>query len=264
MNRDQPAVTILIHRDGAPESRKVRIPIWALRVLLGVGIGLTGAAILGLALYLPLVRTAARVPGLTRQVDRLEAENAKIREVVAALDTAESRYAQVRQMMGGNLVPDPYSLSYTLPVAPPIRAHAPGQSIRYESGASLPGHWPLEDPGYMTRGQIGTGTRDEAHPGLDIAIPTGTVVRATGGGSVVQVATDSEYGNFVLLAHPEGYQSLYGHLSRIVVAVGGFIHAGEVLGLSGNTGRSSAPHLHFEIRREGKSLDPLTMVQEGR
>ena len=66
----------------------------------------------------------------------------------------------------------------------------------------------------------------------------------------------------MLLEHPEGYQSMYGHLSRVTVAVGDTVSAGQVIGLSGNSGRSSAPHLHLEIRREGRSLDPLTLVQE--
>jgi murein DD-endopeptidase MepM/ murein hydrolase activator NlpD len=67
----------------------------------------------------------------------------------------------------------------------------------------------------------------------------------------------------VLLDHPDAYQTMYGHLSRIVVAVDKAVAPGEVIGLSGNTGRSTAPHLHFEVRRSGLSLDPLTLVKEG-
>jgi murein DD-endopeptidase MepM/ murein hydrolase activator NlpD len=57
---------------------------------------------------------------------------------------------------------------------------------------------------------------------------------------------------------------MYGHLSRVTFARGARVDPGQVIGLSGNTGRSSAPHLHFEVRREGRSIDPLTMVKEGR
>jgi murein DD-endopeptidase MepM/ murein hydrolase activator NlpD len=88
-------------------------------------------------------------------------------------------------------------------------------------------------------------------------------VRAAGGGTVLQTGVDPEYGSFVLLQHPDGFQTMYGHLSRVAVTMNSLVSAGEVVGLSGNTGRSSAPHLHFEIRREGRSLDPLTMVKEG-
>jgi len=89
-------------------------------------------------------------------------------------------------------------------------------------------------------------------------------VRASGGATVEHAGEDPEYGFFVLLDHPEEYQTMYGHLSRILVTQGAAVASGEVIGLSGNTGRSTAPHLHFEIRQRGSSLDPLTMVKEGR
>ena len=81
---------------------------------------------------------------------------------------------------------------------------------------------------------------------------------------VLQTGAQEEYGNFVLLEHPEGYQSKYGHLSRIIAVQGMRVRAGEVIALSGNSGRSSAPHLHFEIRRNDISVDPGTMVKEER
>jgi murein DD-endopeptidase MepM/ murein hydrolase activator NlpD len=90
------------------------------------------------------------------------------------------------------------------------------------------------------------------------------VVRAAGGGVVLQTGAHEEYGNFVLLEHPDGYQSMYGHLSRILAVQGMRARAGEVIALSGNSGRSSAPHLHFEIRLNGLSIDPGTMVKEER
>ena len=90
------------------------------------------------------------------------------------------------------------------------------------------------------------------------------MVRASGGATVNQVGDDPEYGFFVLLDHAGDYQSMYGHLSRILVTAGETVVSGEVIGLSGNTGRSTAPHLHFEIRQKGVSLDPRTMVKEGR
>ena len=99
--------------------------------------------------------------------------------------------------------------------------------------------------------------------GIDIAMPIGSMVRASGGGTVLQTGLDPEYGIYVLLQHPEGYQTMYGHLSRSTVATGTQVESGQVIGLSGNTGRSSAPHLHFEIRQGSRTLDPLTMVKEG-
>jgi len=256
-------VTILIQRDGATRSRTVRLPVWMLR--LGALSGSVLIVALGLVavLYLPIVRAAARVPGLERKVARLEADNAKVRQLSAALDSVEQRYAQVRGMIGADIVRDPLAFASPLPLAPAVTARLPGESVAFAAGPSPPRSWPLDEPGYVTRGQVVAGTGDEAHPGLDIAVPVGTLVRASGGATVNQVGEDPEYGFFVLLDHPEGFQSMYGHLSRIIVTAGATVSRGEVIGLSGNTGRSTAPHLHFEIRQGGTALDPRTMVKQG-
>ena len=257
------AVTIVIQRDGTTKTRNLRFPIWALRL----GTWTAGIAavivLLVVALYGPLLRAAARVPGMERELTRLRAENTRVRELSAALDSAESRYSQVRQMMGGEIVRDPVAMSSFLPVAPPIRARL-ASAADQTTGVSLPRHWPLDEPGYITRGQVKAGGRDEAHPGIDIAVPVGNLVRAAGGGTVRQAGEDPEYGFFVLLDHSDEYQTMYGHLSRTLVTPETTVTAGEVIGLSGNSGRSTAPHLHFEIRLRGLSLDPLTMVKEGR
>lgn len=259
-------ITIVVHADGSLTNRTFRFPRWAFRGLIAAGICLGALILLGMALYLPITANAARVPGLVREVERLEAENRKIGDLVAALDSAERRYDRIRAMLGADIVPDPVQLASTLPVAPAIRARPVRVGPSLEAGPSQPRHWPLDDPGYVTRGQAdvapGGNTGTEAHPGIDIAIPTGSAVRASGGGVVLQAGDEAEYGLFVLLEHPGGYQTMYGHLSRVTVAAGQAVDAGQVIGLSGNTGRSSAPHLHFEVRREGQAIDPHTMVKE--
>lgn len=257
------SVTMVIQRDGTTKTRTLRIPIWTLRLgswALGLVVLLL---VLVTALYGPLVGAAARVPGMERELGRLRAENTRVRELSAALDSAESRYSQVRQMMGGEIVRDPMAKTSQLPVAPPIRARL-ASATEPTTGSSVPGHWPLEESGYITRGQVKAGGRDEAHPGIDIAVSVGSLVRASGGGTVRQAGEDPEYGLYVLLEHPQEYQTMYGHLSRILIAAETTVTGGQVIGLSGNSGRSTAPHLHFEIRQRGLSLDPLTMVKEGR
>jgi murein DD-endopeptidase MepM/ murein hydrolase activator NlpD len=230
-------------------------------VLAGIAL-LTGLGLLAV-LYLPIVRAAARVPGLERQVVRLTSDNAKVRQLSIELDSVEMRYGQLRQMIGADIVRDPLALSSSLPLAPAVRARAGNEPRPPGPGPTVPREWPLDEPGYVTRGQVGAGTPEEAHPGLDIAVPVGTLVRAAGGATVGQVGEDPEYGLFVLLNHPEEYQTMYGHLSRTIVTAGQEVEAGQVIGLSGNSGRSTAPHLHFEIRQRGTSLDPRTMVKQG-
>jgi murein DD-endopeptidase MepM/ murein hydrolase activator NlpD len=257
------AITVVVQRDGSTRTKTYRIPIWGLRVATWAGVGVAVGLILLTALYGPIVGAAARVPGMQRELARLRAENTRVRELSAALDSAESRYAQVRQMMGGEIVRDPVTKASQLPVAPPVRARL-ASLVDSSSGLSVPRHWPLDESGYITRGQLKGGGRNEAHPGIDIAVAIGSLVRASGGGTVRQTGQDPEYGLFVLLDHPGEYQTMYGHLSRILVTVGATVAPGQVVGLSGNSGRSTAPHLHFEIRQRGSSLDPLTMVKEGR
>jgi murein DD-endopeptidase MepM/ murein hydrolase activator NlpD len=257
------SVTLVLQRDGTTKTRTVRIPVWALR-LGAVALGTVLVLLLVVtALYGPIVAAAARVPGMQRELVRLRAENSRVRELSAALDSAESRYAQVRQMMGGQIVRDPVAKSSELPIAPSIRARIvpiPDTS----TGLSVPRHWPLDEPGYITRGQVKARGREGAHPGIDIAVAVGNLVRASGGATVRQAGQDPEYGLYVLLQHPGEYQTMYGHLSRILVAADSTVAPRQVIGLSGNSGRSTAPHLHFEIRQREASLDPLTLVKEGR
>ena len=260
--RPHPWVTILVQTDGSLETKQLRMPRWMARALLIATITLAGLIVLAGAFYLPVARTAARVPGLERRVTRLEAENARIADLARALDSADVRYARLRAMIGADIVPDPLVRASGVPIAPALNARVIG-TVHRADGATSPRHWPLDEPGYVTRGQVGTAAGDDAHPGLDIAVPVGTLVRATAGGIVAEAGEDPEYGTFVLLQHADEYQSMYGHLSRLVVRAGQRVAAGEVIGLSGNTGNSSAPHLHFEIRKKGLVVDPLTLVKEG-
>jgi murein DD-endopeptidase MepM/ murein hydrolase activator NlpD len=263
MSRASRAVTIIVQPDGATRSQTYRVPVWLFRAGLGFMVAAAVAAVVVAALYGPLLRAAARVPGLEHQVARLQADNAKVRQLSAALDSVESRYAQVRQMIGGDIVRDPLTAGVALPVAPPVLARLAEAPRGPSVGLSVPRRWPLDEPGYITRGQVSTGETDEVHPGIDIAVAVGSLVRAAGGGTVHQQGEDPEYGLFVLLDHPDDYQTMYGHLSRILVQPGASVAPGQVIGLSGNTGRSTAPHLHFEVRQKGISLDPRTMVKEG-
>jgi murein DD-endopeptidase MepM/ murein hydrolase activator NlpD len=99
------------------------------------------------------------------------------------------------------------------------------------------------------------------HTGLDIAGPVGTAVVAADSGRVVSVLYENYgYGYHVIVDHGNGYQTLYGHLSRINVSVGQNVSRGEQLGLRGSTGRSTGPHLHFEVRKNGVFQNPMLFL----
>ncbi len=96
----------------------------------------------------------------------------------------------------------------------------------------------------------------EIHDGIDFAGPVGKPVLATADGKVQQAEYDNGYGNHVKLDHGYGYTTLYAHLSRTTVQPGDWVKRGNVVGYLGNTGRSSGPHLHYGIYRQGQSVNP--------
>ncbi len=94
------------------------------------------------------------------------------------------------------------------------------------------------------------------HAGMDIASPTGTRIRAALSGTVVSSGRRGGYGNTVVVEHSDGTQALYAHCSRLDVQAGERIRAGQTIAAVGSTGRSTGPHLHFELRVDGEAVDP--------
>ena len=255
------SVTIVVHTDGELESRQYRVPLWAFEVGKWTAGGIAVLVVLFFLFAGPITRNAVRAQFLDRQVARLQEENGRVQQLAAALNRAEANYQELRQLLGVKAPPEKVVVRADLPRALAVRARAPGAPPRPASDSASPLHWPLDDGGFVTRGQVQAGAPAESHPGIDIAVPTGTAVRAAAAGVVAHAGTDPAYGLFVLLRHIDGYETMYGHASRLVVREGDSVVAGQVIALSGSSGRSTAPHLHFEIRREGKSLDPLTVMK---
>jgi murein DD-endopeptidase MepM/ murein hydrolase activator NlpD len=123
--------------------------------------------------------------------------------------------------------------------------------------SAMPSTWPLR--GWITQEFHGQHGHDY-HAGIDIAAEPGTPVRAAGDGVVLVAGWNDEYGNFVLLDHGFGVTSLYGHNSHLGVRKEDRVERGDILGYVGSTGRSTAPHLHFEIRRNGIPEDPKSYL----
>jgi murein DD-endopeptidase MepM/ murein hydrolase activator NlpD len=100
------------------------------------------------------------------------------------------------------------------------------------------------------------------HTGVDIAVPTGEDIRPMMSGMVVFAGEKGGYGNLVVIDHGNGMRTRYGHLSDTLVKTGDYLSANQVLGLAGQTGYATGPHLHFEVRQNGQPIDPLSVIPE--
>ncbi|RKR85397.1 peptidase M23-like protein [Mucilaginibacter gracilis] len=100
----------------------------------------------------------------------------------------------------------------------------------------------------------------EFHPGIDFAGKKGDAVKCTANGKVIFAGWNGGYGNCVQIAHGNNLVTLFGHLSRIVVKVGQAISVGDKVGEVGSTGHSTGPHLHYEIRKDGKAVNPVNFL----
>jgi murein DD-endopeptidase MepM/ murein hydrolase activator NlpD len=203
-----------------------------------------------------LAARAARVPALEREVAVMTRDRARVEALVQRLETIEGQYVRMRDLFG-RAPTDPLSDVWL----PPTSGRRAGSGeVRPEQGSTLPSVWPLTERGFVTRG-LHEGMEGE-HPGLDVAVATDSYIRASGGGTVVDVGEDAVYGRFVVIDHGEGYATLYGHASTTLVSLGQAVRERQVIALSGSTGRSTGPHLHFEVLVEGEPVDPLTVVQQ--
>ncbi len=251
----------MIHRDGTVDSKSLRVPLWVVRTLTTLGAVLALTVIVAAIAFTPIARSAARVPSLEREIDQLREENLQVRELAATVGRLEGTYSQVREMLGGEIVPPrPNAFFASLPMATPIKAALPGASSLFDRNQRMPLTWPLMDVGFVTREYIDAGP--DEHPGIDVAVSMETPIRAAASGVVGEAGVDSIYGRYVLVEHINGYQTMYGHASRTLVVAGDSVVTGEVVGLTGSTGRSTAPHLHFEIRLNGRSVDPRQVIEE--
>jgi murein DD-endopeptidase MepM/ murein hydrolase activator NlpD len=258
--------------------RRIRVSYRALRW------GGAAAAILGIVLLLAVatyggvLSRAARAALLERENRRLTAENAKVDKLVENLERSERTYQQIRSLAGLADMPTPVAAALQpVPEGPapeptgvttvePVDLAAP-EPLREVSAAALPTRggpeptragglepsgWPLQVRGFMTARFEGPG----GHTGVDIAVPAETPVLATAAGVVIEAGFDSILGHHVVLAHAGALETTYAHNVRLLVELGQRVARGEAIAYSGSTGRSSAPHLHYEVRRAQRPVDP--------
>ena len=252
-NQEEQVLTVLVIPAGSgEESRTFRFPYPRLRAwgwTAAAGLALAGA-MMGSWWY--FAARSLRVARLEAEVAQYRDDRARLTALASQLEELEARYGQIRGLFGTEEADLPSSL--WLPPAPG------GSDASDRSGdQSRPASWPLTERGFVTQGLLEGG---QSHPGIDIAVAQDSYIRASGAGTVAEVGQDDVYGNYVVLDHGQGLRSLYGHASTTLVELGQTVRRNEVIALSGSTGRSTAPHLHFEVTQDGEPLDPLEWVRQ--
>ena len=287
--------TLLIAPGAAGKLRKVRLPIYIVQVgLIFCGVGIITVAALANS-YGRMLLKVSNYNTLRIEREALQVQYRALESVVsqtqAKLDSLQSLAAEVAMTYGFGNARRPQFLPATLILA--TDSHSPFGSnfcaslyafnlLKRTGLASLrdpvtagilpdllrddpttPSIWPV-------RGQItaGFGQRMDPftgegafHAGIDIAAPSGTQVKAAADGILFHAGPDAGYGNEVLLDHGYGITTKYGHLSATYVVVGQEVKRGQVIGTVGMTGRTTGPHLHYEVRVHETPVNPAKYLR---
>lgn len=252
---ETPGVRVLFIPEDGRETLTLHLTRRRLRLLVAAAVAVVAlVAVLGGTWWYMAAR-AYQVPALQAEVAQLREGQSQVAALAAQLEELEARYQTIRSLFG-------IDTAQVLPELWRPPASGSRSAGRPDPEGSLPSSWPLTIPGFVTRSLLDEADGD--HPGMDIAVPSHSYIRAAGAGTVSDAGEDPVYGKFVTVDHAGGYLTLYAHASEILVEVGQTVRRNEVIALTGNTGRSTAPHLHFEIRLNGETVDPLSMVQPPR
>ncbi|HEY0003817.1 MAG TPA: peptidoglycan DD-metalloendopeptidase family protein [Pyrinomonadaceae bacterium] len=197
--------------------------------------------------------------------NRVEAVEDASRRIAETAGVAHEGQAEVRGAGGPALPMDEYAIALIEDKA----AHLEEELLTYEAAlrerATIPSIWPVEgslESGFGGRRNPFGGSSYELHTGQDIEAPSGAPVVAAANGTVVIAGWQNGYGQVVYIDHGDGLSTRYGHLSKIEAAVGQIIARGTVLGRVGSTGRSTGPHLHYEVRINDQPVNPRQYLPE--
>jgi murein DD-endopeptidase MepM/ murein hydrolase activator NlpD len=251
--------TIIIVPHDQQGTKQYRMPYRLFYALVLIGIIGTAAMVIFVATYGKLLLKAREAVMLERQVDELTRRNEQIGELMRNLASLRTMNLQVRRMLGID-VSEEDSLAIQPDMALRTGAANGFSGDQEQVLYSTPSFWPVR--GYITKGfdiSSGSGSED-FHPGIDIAVPRGTPVRAAAAGYVLESGWDDEYGYYVMIEHGYGIKTLYAHNDRLAVTRGERIGRGQTIGYSGNTGKSTAPHVHFEVILNNNYMDPLNYL----
>jgi murein DD-endopeptidase MepM/ murein hydrolase activator NlpD len=239
-----------------------------------VSYGLLGTflalAVLGVATLLLFVTTYGQLlvksyeaTELSKENDALRARNAQVDSLHTELVRMQTLGIQIKKMLGiGLSMEDSLLVASLEPIvnSPAISEDAElveaARTEQQELLRAIPSLWPLK--GYVTKEFYTTGGEksEHYHPGMDIAAKRNTPIKTSAEGIVVTSGWDDTYGYVVLVDHGFGLTTLYGHNARNLTKVGDRVARGQTIGFVGSTGKSTAPHLHFEVKKNGVPVNP--------
>jgi murein DD-endopeptidase MepM/ murein hydrolase activator NlpD len=245
-------ITIIVA--GFQEGRTYRLTLsrtatWLILAALGM---IVGGLVLSLAMYFHAAAVASKAQALAMENASLTEGARHLADLQQEVDRLRSMEAKVLALMGVDTLAADRRKWEELGLT-----SANADSISQpEKGGFI---WPVT--GAISRGYRLDRASGAPHLGLDIAGETGTPVKAAKAGIVTFAGPDSVFGNMVIIDHGNGLTTLYGHNSVLLVSAGDKVELGQPIALLGSTGRSSAPHLHFEVREGESTVDPLKYLQ---
>lgn len=260
---------IIITSSGSSEFKRFKVKGWVLKLTLYLIIAIFTFLGVAAVFYGKVYITALRVKKLEAENRKLRAENARITELERKVEKLEVLREKLYSMLGYDKAPQikPFTTSSNLS---PVQSESFDRKVKNKSSYS-PGMSDLllqafkEDSitprGMPVKGVITRGY-GPVHKAIDIGAGVGSPVRATAFGIVDSVYYDMRLGNVVVLKHGDEYKTLYGHLQNVRVYPGKNVVRGEVLGEVGLSGLTTGPHLHYEVRKKGKTLNPLYFVND--
>jgi len=248
--------SIIIVPHDLKKTRTVRVPYPLLYVCVALlSLGFV-ALVVFVATYGRLLVRAREAGRLEQQVAELTRRQEAISEITRNMSRVRAMDLQIRGMLGVE-IPPADSLEAGSAVPPESEIDREIEDQKEQILRALPTFWPVR--GYITKGFHIAGGEDDPqyHPGIDIGVDRGTPVRAAAPGYVIEEGWDDTYGFYAMLDHGYGIKTLYGHNDRLVVMKGERVGRGQTIAYAGNTGQSTATHLHFAVIRDGIHVDPL-------
>ena len=246
-------MTIMLVPDGTESGRTFRIRHWLLRSVMTIAILVVVGIVLFFSFYGKILARAA-------MADRLQDENQKLLRYQYKVKLLEENLVQTREVVS-RLV-ELAGIDYEFPEFPSDSAifaelDRQGMAVLARSAdddLTVPSGMPVQ--GFISQ-DFEIVNAERYHPGVDIACAEGTPVLATAVGEVIFADSDETYGNMIVIKHNDSLTTLYGHNSELLVKIGDKVLAGSRIALSGNTGISTAPHLHYEMRINDQPINPL-------